>query len=140
MLASHYVKSRLKITSPKNKTFNGSRTIAPERNCPPTLTLTQTLTLTGGNCPDTLSIYHIRWTQVFFFKKKALYRKSQRKYVYLYMAITIKYYKISKSPSNTEYSFKDHPLLKISVTNLRILDLVQSICRDYDHIRFVLIS
>ena len=36
----------------------GSRTIDPEENCPPplnlTLTLTQILTLTGGNCPDTM--------------------------------------------------------------------------------------
>ena len=45
--------------------FKSSRTIAPEENCPPTLiltlTLNQTLTLTGegaiflgGNCPDTV--------------------------------------------------------------------------------------
>ena len=31
----------------------GFRTFTPEENCPPTLNLTQTLTLTGGNCPDT---------------------------------------------------------------------------------------
>ena len=32
----------------------GSRAIAREENCPPTLKLTQTLTLTEGNCPDTI--------------------------------------------------------------------------------------
>ena len=53
--------------------LNGSRIIVPDENCPPTpkLTLSQTLTLTGGtiflggNCPDTF----LYTTYDFYLKK-----------------------------------------------------------------------